>query len=106
MSGFDELIHQPVRLRIMSALASLKPGARLEFTYLRDFLGVTDGNLGAHLRKLEQAGYVQPDKAFVDRKPRTYVAATDLGRHAFAGHVSALERVLRGPSVEQPKEDS
>ena len=99
MSRFDELIHQPVRLRIMSALAALKPGAQLEFTYLRGLLEVTDGNLGAHLRKLEEAGYARLDKTFVDRKPRTYVAATDLGRHAFAGHVSALEGVLRGPTA-------
>lgn len=104
MTQFDELIHQPVRLRIMSALAALQPKARLEFTYLRDLLGVTDGNLGAHLRKLEDAGYVNVHKTFVERKPRTYIGTTDLGRHAFAGHVSALEAVLRGPSGEEGTE--
>ena len=97
--SFDELIHQPVRLRIMSALASVKSGAQLEFTYLRDLLGLTDGNLGAHLRKLEEADYVYLRKTFVDRKPRTFVEPTDLGRHAFAGHVEALEAVLRSGPV-------
>ena len=96
MSRFDELIHQPARLRIMSVLASLKPKAKVEFTYLKELLELTDGNLGAHLAKLEQAEYVRLDKRFVERKPRTYVAATALGRHAFAGHVDALEAVLRG----------
>lgn len=96
MAGFDELIHQPVRLRVMSALAALARGSQLEFTYLRDLLQVTDGNLGAHLAKLESADYVRLDKTFVERKPRTFVRATDLGRHAFAGHVAALESVLHG----------
>ena len=95
MTGFDELIHQPVRLRIMAALASLKRGAQLEFTYLRDLMELTDGNLGAHLAKLEKAEYIRLRKTFVERKPRTFVEPTDLGRHAFAGHVSALESVLR-----------
>lgn len=96
MSGFDELIHQPVRLRIMSALASQKRDTQLEFTYLRDLLELTDGNLGAHLAKLEQAEYIRLEKSFIDRKPRTFIAPTDLGRHAFNGHVEALESVLRG----------
>ena len=92
----DELIHQPARLRIMSALVTLRAAAQLEFTYLREVLELTDGNLGAHLRKLEDAGYVALTKRFVKRKPRTYVAATPLGRAAFAGHVSALEKLLHG----------
>lgn len=104
MPGFDDLIHQPVRLRIMSALAALKRGAQLEFTYLRDLLDVTDGNLGAHLAKLESADYIQLEKSFVDRKPRTFIRPTDLGRHAFRGHVKALESVLRGASESESEE--
>lgn len=101
MAAFDELIHQPVRLRIMSALASLKRGTQLEFIYLRDLLEVTDGNLGAHLAKLEKADYIRLEKTFVDRKPRTFIQPTALGRHAFAGHVNALESVLRGTPEEE-----
>ena len=80
MAEFNETIHQPVRLRIMSALATLEPTDEANFTYLRDLLGVTDGNLGAHLRKLEDAGYIAVTKTFVERKPQTFVAATAEGR--------------------------
>ena len=58
MAELNEIIHQPVRLRIMAALVTLEPGNEVDFTYLRDLLEVTDGNLGAHLRKLEEAGYI------------------------------------------------
>ena len=95
MDGFDPLIHQPVRLRIMSALAALGAGEQIDFTRLRELLEVTDGNLGAHLARLEKADYVHLAKSFVRRKPRTFIVATDLGRHAFARHVKALEEVLR-----------
>ncbi len=100
MHGLDPVIHQPARLRIMSALASLAPGEPLEFTRLRDLLELSDGNLGAHLRRLEAAGYVELDKVFVERKPRTRVAASTAGREAFLAHVRALEEVLRGPALE------
>lgn len=95
MAELNEIIHQPVRLRIMAALVTLEPGQELEFTYLRNLLEVTDGNLGAHLRKLEEAGYIAINKTFVDRKPRTYVSATPLGRQVFQEHVAALEAILK-----------
>ena len=106
MATLDQLIHQPVRLRIMSALATLRPDSQLEFTYLRDLLELTDGNLGAHLRKLEEADYVSLTKTFVDRKPRTYVEATAAGREAFVRHVAALEEVIRGIEPEPGEETS
>jgi DNA-binding MarR family transcriptional regulator len=95
VAGLNETIHQPVRLRIMAVLVSLEPGAELDFTYLRDLLDVTDGNLGAHLRKLEEAGYITVNKTFVERKPRTYVAAADEGRKVFQEHVTALQAILK-----------
>jgi hypothetical protein len=55
MVELNETIHQPVRLRIMAALVTLNAGEEVDFSYLRDLLQVTDGNLGAHLRKLEEA---------------------------------------------------
>lgn len=97
MAEFDNIIHQPIRLQIMSSLVALDSDEQFEFTYLRSLLKVTDGNLGAHLAKLEAAGYVRIDKTFVDRKPRTFVCATGKGRDAFTDHVAALEKVLRGP---------
>jgi DNA-binding MarR family transcriptional regulator len=95
MAALNETIHQPVRLRIMAALTTLEAGEKVDFTYLRNLLKVTDGNLGAHLRKLEEAGYIAVNKIFVERKPRTYVSATPDGRKVFQEHVAALESILK-----------
>src|SRR5512136_2189618 len=95
MAALNETIHQPVRLRIMAALVTLDAGDEVDFSYLRDLLEVTDGNLGAHLRKLEEAGYIVINKVFVERKPRTYVSATAEGRKVFKEHVAALESILK-----------
>jgi DNA-binding MarR family transcriptional regulator len=95
MAALNETIHQPVRLRIMAALVTLEVGNEVDFTYLRGLLQVTDGNLGAHLRKLEEAGYIAVNKTFVDRKPRTFIGITDAGRKVFQEHVTALESILK-----------
>ena len=95
MATLNETIHQPVRLRIMAALVTLEPTDEVDFTYLRDLLEVTDGNLGAHLRKLEEAGYIAINKIFVERKPHTYISATAMGRKVFQEHVVALEAILK-----------
>jgi DNA-binding MarR family transcriptional regulator len=95
MPQLNEIIHQPVRLRIMAALVALEPGNEVDFIYLRGLLDVTDGNLGAHLRKLEEAGYIAVNKTFVDRKPRTFVSVTGEGRKVFQDHVAALEEILK-----------
>jgi DNA-binding MarR family transcriptional regulator len=95
MVELNETIHQPVRLRIMAALVTLAYDEQVEFTYLRKLLEVTDGNLGAHLRKLEEAGYITIQKAFIERKPRTYISATNEGRKVFDEHVAALESIIK-----------
>jgi DNA-binding MarR family transcriptional regulator len=95
MVELNETIHQTVRLRIMAALVTLAPNEEVEFTYLRDLLEVTDGNLGAHLRKLEEASYIMLNKTFVERKPRTYISATANGRRVLNEHVAALESILK-----------
>jgi len=95
MAELNETIHQPVRLRIMAALVTLEAGNEVDFTFLRELLEVTDGNLGAHLRKLEEVGYIAVNKVFVDRKPRTYVSATTAGKKVFSEHVAALESILK-----------
>ena len=95
MAELNETIHQTVRLRIMAALVTLGSNEEVDFTYLRGLLDVTDGNLGAHLRKLEEAGYIAVNKTFVERKPRTYVSATAAGRKVFSEHVAALESILK-----------
>ena len=93
----DPVIHQPVRLQIMSALCQLTANERVDFSFLKQKLALTDGNLGAHLATLEAKGYIAVDKTFVARRPKTFVAATEAGRAAFAGHVSALESILKAP---------
>lgn len=95
MAALNETIHQPVRLRIMAALVTLGPDEEVDFTYLRNLLEVTDGNLGAHLRKLEESGFITVNKLFVERKPRTFISASTEGRKVFNEHVTALESILK-----------
>ena len=100
MSAPDEIIHQPVRLRIMAALSALPPQAEgLDFAHLKKLTGATDGNLGAHIDHLARAGYVAVDKAFVGRRPRTTVKASQNGRRAFEKHVAFLRGVIDGAGV-------
>ena len=94
LADLDPIIHQPVRLRITASLAALDPSESAEFTFLRELLELTDGNLGAHLRKLEEAGYVEIEKSFVDRKPKSFISLTPNGRKAFKLHVEALKVIL------------
>jgi DNA-binding MarR family transcriptional regulator len=95
MAELDDIIHQPLRLRIMAALNAMRPGtAGLEFSKLKKLTGATDGNLGAHIDTLARAGYVAVDKAFVGKKPQTTVTATAAGRGAFARHVAALQEII------------
>lgn len=90
-SQLDDLIHSRIRLAVMAVLASVK---RAEFTFIRDKVNTTDGNLSTHLRKLEDSGYVEIGKRFEGRKPVTDVALTPRGRKAFAAYVEHLETLL------------
>lgn len=97
MAQFDEIIHQPLRLKIMSALCALPPRQGLEFSRLKKLTGATDGNLGAHIETLAKAGYATVDKAFVAKRPQTTVTATPSGRAAFAQHVISLRQIIESP---------
>jgi DNA-binding MarR family transcriptional regulator len=96
MDAPDEIIHQSMRLRIVAALNALPAGEAMDFTSLKSALKATDGNLGAHITTLENAGYLQVAKDFVGRKPRTSLSLTRAGRRAFDKHVSYLRGVLDG----------
>ena len=96
MAQLDNIIHQPARLRIMSSLVALDTGEQVDFVHLRKILNLTNGNLGAHLAKLENAGYIKIDKTFIARKPRTFISATGKGRDAFENHIAALEAIVHG----------
>lgn len=90
----DSIIHQPVRLKIMAALRALPPRELLEFTRLKGIVGASDGNLGAHLATLEQSGYLEAQKDFHLKKPRTRVRLTRAGRRAFADYIAYLRDIV------------
>src|SRR3954468_20289476 len=95
MADLDEIIHQPLRLKIMAALNALPAGAAgLEFSRLKKLTGAPDGNLGPHIETLARAGYVAVEKAFAGKKPQTTVSATATGRGAFARHVATLQEIM------------
>jgi DNA-binding MarR family transcriptional regulator len=94
MAEINEIIHQPMRLRIMAALFGIEADAEVDFTFLRDTLAITDGNLGAHLDKLESVGYISVKKAFIRRRPKTFVRISRTGRRAFEDYVQTLREVI------------
>ena len=96
MASLNNLIHQPARLKIMSSLMSLDTEEKVDFTYLKKLLKLTDGNLGAHLNKLENAGYIKLEKTFVNKKPKTFVCLNEKGRQALSEHIQALEEIVKG----------
>lgn len=101
----DPIIHQPVRLKLIASLVSLPHGDSVDFTYLREVLQLTDGNLGAHLLKLEESGYAEVDKTFVGRKPRSFIRVTDKGRAAFHDYVIALKSLVQLDEASSPVGD-
>ena len=91
-SELDRLIHERVRLGIVSALA-VNPS--LSFNELKDMLGLTDGNLSVHARKLEDAGYLQCSKSFEGRMPRTEFRLTERGRSALLAYLNHMESLIQ-----------
>ena len=92
----DRLVHERVRLAVVSSLAV---NDRLSFTDLRELLETTDGNLSVHCRRLEEAGYISCRKAFEGRIPRTTYSLTDRGRQAlnrYLDHMEAIIEATRG----------
>jgi DNA-binding transcriptional ArsR family regulator len=89
----DKLLEHRVRLAITVLLAQRDA---LSFRRLRDVLEETDGSLGAHLRRLEDVGYVSVDKEFIDRKPVSWYRLTAAGRAALEAHVRGLELLIGG----------
>jgi DNA-binding MarR family transcriptional regulator len=90
----DPTIHQPVRLKIMAALRPLPPADPIEFVRLKAIVGATEGNLGAHITTLEEAGYVAVHKDFVGKRPRTRIAVSPAGKRAFDDYVAYLQEII------------
>jgi DNA-binding transcriptional ArsR family regulator len=91
----NPVVHGRLRLALLSLLSSVEEA---EFTWLRAKTDASDGNLGAQLLKLEEAGYVAVEKKFVLRKPQTLYRITETGRKALTEYVRALKQLL-GPAV-------
>jgi DNA-binding transcriptional ArsR family regulator len=92
----DRVIHERMRLAIVSALAA---NETLSFNELKALLGATDGNLSVHARKLEDAGYVACAKSFAGRVPNTRYRLTPEGRRAFERYVNHLEALVGGRRI-------
>jgi len=95
LPDLNPVVHGKLRLALLSLLSGVEEA---EFTWLRAKTGSTDGNLGAQLLKLEEAGYVAVEKKFVRRKPQTLYRMTEIGREALTRYVHALRELL-GPAI-------
>ena len=93
---FDELIHAPTRLTIVSLLAAAEWA---EFKFIRDSTEMSDSALSKQLTILEEAGYVEIKKGFVGKRPRTWAKLTRSGRTAFERHVAALQAIVAPSGV-------
>ncbi len=91
--ALDEVIHSPVRLSVMAALAATD---KTDFRFLRDTLEVSDSLLSKHVLTLEQAGYVQVEKTFEGKRARTWLSLSKAGRRAFRDYVATLKQLTEG----------
>lgn len=88
----DPMIHAPIRLAALSILVTVQ---NANFTFLKESINTTDGNLSTHLTKLEEAGYIKIEKSFKDKKPQTVYSMTDQGRDAFTKYLDNLEKIIK-----------
>jgi DNA-binding MarR family transcriptional regulator len=97
MAKPDEVIHQPLRLRIMAALSAQDSGGQeFDFARLKSLTQASDGNLGAHIETLERARYVEVERGYRGRRPRMVVHVTPEGRRAYKAHVAFLRSIIEG----------
>ena len=92
LSSIDKIIHEPIRLSILAHLYVLDSADAL---FLKNQMGLTWGNFSTHLKRLEDAGYIEVQKEFVDRKPVTSYRLTDLGRSAFKQYREQMSGFLK-----------
>lgn len=95
LSKLSKAFDSRIRLGIMSVLMV---NDKIDFSSLKDTLGLTDGNLASHINALEKLRYIEVSKQFVGKKPNTTYSATTLGREAFNEHLKALEELIRKSS--------
>lgn len=98
----DRLIHEPTRYNIMALLYVVR---KAEFLFVQNQIGLTPGNLSAHVSKLEAAGYVAVDKKFVGKMPRTMLGLTQKGRKAFENYRRTMKDLFTTPLENRTKSD-
>src|SRR5437868_14789091 len=101
MSTLDRLVHDPSRLAILTALAECR---QADFLYLLDLMGMTKGNLSAHLSKLERGKLIAVTKSFKGKYPHTSVALTVTGRDAIRTHWKRLDQLRKAANAWRPTE--
>ena len=99
-NAIDEVIHGRIRLGVVAYLSAVESAL---FSELRDKVGATDGNLSAHLRKLEEAGYLQVEKFFAGRKPQTRLKLTAEGRRAWQAWLRRMESLMQAAGAAQTR---
>ena len=99
--ALDDLLGHPVRFSIAALLAA---ASKVEFSFVRDHLEVTDSMLSKQVSLLEQAGYVKVDKGFVGKRGRTWLSVTREGRRAFERHIAALREIAQSNDGYFPRE--
>jgi DNA-binding MarR family transcriptional regulator len=91
LSEIDRLIHEPARFQVMALLYVIESA---DFTFIMNQLGLTWGNLSAHITKLEEGGYVAVEKGFKGKRPQTMLSLTKAGRKAFQTYRQAMRQML------------
>jgi DNA-binding MarR family transcriptional regulator len=90
LAGLDRLVHEPARLAILTALASCRSA---DFLFLQRLTGMSGGNLSSHITKLEEAGLVNVEKQFIDKRPNTRIEISEQGRKAVREHWKKLDQL-------------
>ncbi|MFL7812055.1 MAG: winged helix-turn-helix domain-containing protein [Anaerolineales bacterium] len=88
----DRLVHEPARLKVLAFLSLLESA---DFTFLVSRLGLTMGNLSAHISKLQEAGYIEVEKGYKDNRPQTMISLTEAGRQAFQRYRKQMLQILQ-----------
>lgn len=91
MTELNKVIHQPVRTRIMAHLVNV---GECDYTALKSTLGLSDGHMSTHMKELLACGYVEMEKAFVNKKPKTTYRVTKEGRRRFVEYVNVLKALI------------
>lgn len=100
LANLDRRVHDPARLSILTALSACE---RADFLFLQRITGLTKGNLSSHLSKLEEAGLVETEKRFVNKKTQTLVRLTDEGRETIESYWKAMEAIRKSATRWQPQ---